>query len=165
MKIKRKNKKGISELLSYVLLITIALAMAGGVYAYLMFYAENPGLPEPECDVSVALVDYYCDQSWIYLTLENTGLHSVCVKVRLYDPQGRIISDGLYRTSGGVAIGVLDVEGNEKRGQITLEFDDRIVEMEILPFQIVSGEQKFCPEASFTVPIEGCVPSTTASTL
>jgi hypothetical protein len=160
-----KNKKGISELLSYVLLITIAIAMAGGVYAYLRWQAENPPLPEPECDVHVALVDYYCDQSWIYLTLENMGLHSFSVKVRLYNLQGKIINNATYKTSRG-AIGVLDVEGNDKQASMSLEFDETVKEVEILPFQIVPGQgQKFCPEAAITVPIEDCYTTTVRSQL
>jgi len=68
-----KDKKGISELVSYVLLISLAIVMAGVIFAYLKFYAEKP-LPKEGCpEVSVVIENYACSNKTLDLTLRNQG--------------------------------------------------------------------------------------------
>lgn len=55
----KKNKKGISELVSYVLLITLAIAIAGGTFIWLKYIAVPPA--KEECpDVNVIMVNNTC---------------------------------------------------------------------------------------------------------
>ena len=54
-----QNKRGISELVSYVLLIVLAIALAGGVYIWLTSIAKPS--QQVECpDVNIRLESYEC---------------------------------------------------------------------------------------------------------
>jgi len=68
-----KNKKAISELITYVLIVSLTLALAGIIYGWLKFYTSHP-FPEQSCpEVSVALIDYRCAGGIITLTIQNRG--------------------------------------------------------------------------------------------
>jgi len=57
----KKNKKAVSLMLSYVLLIVIAISVAIGVYAWLKFVAEGTeGLEKCPADVSLIIQNYEC---------------------------------------------------------------------------------------------------------
>lgn len=72
------NKKAISELVAYVLLITLAVAMAAATYAFLRPYAEKP-LPAEECPdaINIVIENYACNDTNINISLKNRGLFSV----------------------------------------------------------------------------------------
>lgn len=145
-----KNKKGISELISYVLLITLALAMAGGVYAYLKFYAEAP-LPEEPCDgISVAIIDYSCQDDKMTITIKNTGRFTCSAKVKLYDKDGWVICEEDVPESG-------ELEINEEKSK-TISYEADVVKIEVIPFKFDYEEHytKFCPEAKIVQEIVGC---------
>jgi hypothetical protein len=82
-KINLKNKKAISEIVSYVLLIVIAMAMAIGVYAWLKTNLTPAQQEEESCQIDTALVlnSYSCEISdsvkIIHLSLENKGYFSI----------------------------------------------------------------------------------------
>lgn len=90
------NKKGVSEIVSYVLLISITFAIAGMVYGWLVFYV-TPG-KETKCDDGVALTirsyHYDCTTKALNLTLQNRGL---------FDTDGYIIR---VNNQTGAEIGV-----------------------------------------------------------
>lgn len=75
-----KNKKGVSEMVAYVLLIVIAVGLSVAVYAYLKVYVPKD---KPECQQDIALIvqQKICTISPTGLTLEiqlkNKGLFSV----------------------------------------------------------------------------------------
>ncbi len=75
---KNKDKRGVSILVSYVLLITLALALAAGTYYFLRTYAEKP-LPEEGCPegTNVVIENYSCEDNMLDITLKNRGLHSI----------------------------------------------------------------------------------------
>ncbi len=72
------NKKAISEIVSYVLLIAITLSIASIVYVYISFYMPKE---EQKCEENTAmiLIDYSCNLSQNILSLEikNKGQHSI----------------------------------------------------------------------------------------
>lgn len=74
-----KNKKGVSEIVSYVLLISIAFGISGIVYAWLTFFV-TPG-QETNCneDIALTISDYYynCVTKELNLTIRNRGLFDV----------------------------------------------------------------------------------------
>ncbi len=72
----QKDRKGLSEMVGYVLLIVIAVGIAAGVYAFLNFYVpkDNPKCPT---DVSVNVREVKCVGGYLNITLENRGLFSV----------------------------------------------------------------------------------------
>lgn len=69
-----KNKKALSEIISYVMLITLTLVIAGGVYVWVKFYLPSTN-PSQECPEEVSLVinNYYCTSDKIGLELKNNG--------------------------------------------------------------------------------------------
>lgn len=88
----KMNKKAISELVSYVLLIVLAIAMASAAWFFLKPYAEKP-LPEESCpeSVNVVLENYSCDSSTniFNFSLKNRGLFNVFgVKLNLVNESG-----------------------------------------------------------------------------
>jgi len=74
-----KQKKGVSEIVSYVLLISITFAIAGMVYSWLIFYV-TPG-KEIKCDegISLTIRSYYynCSTHALNLSLQNRGLFDI----------------------------------------------------------------------------------------
>ena len=77
----KTNKKGVSLMLSYVLLIVIGLSIAAGVYAWIRFYGEGFFRETPKCpeDVSIMIQDYSCDpaRKSINITIKNKGIFSI----------------------------------------------------------------------------------------
>lgn len=73
------NKRGVSLIVAYVLLITIGIVLAGLVYSWLEFYV-TPG-QELGCDDGTAIVikdyDYSCSLENIELTLQNKGRFTI----------------------------------------------------------------------------------------
>lgn len=73
------NKKALSEIVGYVLLISISLALAGMVYTWLTYYV-TPG-QEVTCDEDVSVVirefNYSCGSNSLNLTLQNRGMFNV----------------------------------------------------------------------------------------
>lgn len=69
----RFNKKGISEIVSYVLLIVLGLGLATATYFFLSGYV-NP-FNEGECPdgVAITVTNYTCGDNHIDITLKNNG--------------------------------------------------------------------------------------------
>ncbi len=88
-----KEKKGISEIVSYVLLVMIAIAMSVLVYAFLKLYVpkEKPICPE---GISLTIESANCNlaQRTLTLTLRNRGLftvHKAFVRIGIPDKKFR----------------------------------------------------------------------------
>lgn len=75
------GKRGVSEIVSYVLLISITFAISGMIYAWLVFYV-TPG-QEVKCDEGISLTIrsyvYNCTASpkTFNITLQNRGLFDI----------------------------------------------------------------------------------------
>jgi hypothetical protein len=70
------NRKAVSEMVTYVLLVSLAIAMAGGVYAWLRFYIQNP-FPEQSCEITLVIENYNCSDNILNLTVQNRGRFDV----------------------------------------------------------------------------------------
>lgn len=73
-----QKNKGVSEVVSYVLLIVIAISLSLLVYAFLKLYIPKDKLQCPP-DVSLTIQDYSCVSSSSHLTINfvNRGLFNV----------------------------------------------------------------------------------------
>ncbi len=73
----RLNKRAVSLIISYVLLISIAMTLSVSVYAWLKFYV-NPG-EQLECpgDIKLIIQDYSVETDSFSLNVKNKGTHSV----------------------------------------------------------------------------------------
>jgi flagellin-like protein len=76
---KAKSRKGVSEVVSYVLLIVIAMSLAAGVYAWMNFYV--PSETEEKCpdETAISVSSYQCGVignnpvKQLTLTIQNQG--------------------------------------------------------------------------------------------
>ena len=72
-----KNKKALSEIISYVLLIVIALSLAAGVFSWVKFYVpqgEKEKCPE---ETALSISDYVCDNKTLSVTIVNKGYFNI----------------------------------------------------------------------------------------
>lgn len=78
---KRSDKKAMSVMIAYIILISIALAMSPLVYKYLKTYIEGEEVPECPSDVSLFIKKlnrtYINDETHLNITLKNTGLFNL----------------------------------------------------------------------------------------
>lgn len=74
----KSDKRAVSEIVAYVLIIVISLSLAVGVFSWMKLYIKEPA---KECseDVSLVIYDYVCNSSTkiINITLENRGLFKI----------------------------------------------------------------------------------------
>lgn len=85
-----RNKKALSEIVGYTLLIIIALAMAGSIYAFLKVYVPKA---QPQCpeDINLVVQDYNCSASVLSLQITNRGLFNVdAAYIRLGKSESKI---------------------------------------------------------------------------
>jgi hypothetical protein len=77
----RKNKKAISEMVSYVLFVVIAMGLAVGVYSFLKQLVPPENEEKCEESTAIAINDYSCvndaGDRVIRLTLENKGYFTI----------------------------------------------------------------------------------------
>ncbi len=151
--IKKNNKRAISELVSYVLLITLALAMAGGVYAWLKFYASNP-LPEEQCEgISLAITDVSCAGNELTIDLKNTGRFNIYARVKLYNGDKYVTEGDVIKTTNELKTIDVGLEGGG-----VIEYTEPITKIEIIPFKIndKTGYPQFCSNVKITETIPDC---------
>lgn len=78
-----KQKKAVSPMIAYIILITIVIVMAPLVYSWLKSYAAEGEVPECPDDVSLILKDYSCDyeavnDEWkLTIELQNNGFFDI----------------------------------------------------------------------------------------
>lgn len=74
----KQNKKAVSEMISYVLLIVIAMSLSVGVYSWLKFYV--PSTQDSEVcgqDYALSINDYSCKDKTISIKIENKGMFNI----------------------------------------------------------------------------------------
>ena len=116
------NKKGVSIMIGYVLLISIAVVMGTIVYQTLKTYipSDIPGCPD---DTSLYIKSYSCDNTWLNFTLKNNGKFDVAgyfvhvSNISGQDLATRDISE--YLNSGGIAAGGAVIYGSSSANGIS----------------------------------------------
>lgn len=166
MFVMRKNKKGISELISYVLLITLALAMAAAFWFFIKPYAEHP-LAEEGCpeSVNIVLENYSCSGGIFSFELKNRGLHSVTgVRLKIINSSNEFEYDSLLFLPDCMGMSNCVSCGNDCFGvneNITSSLSyasyTRINKLVIYPVKInEKNELQLCSNAVVKVPVSGC---------
>jgi hypothetical protein len=163
-------------MVSYVLLISIAIAVSAGVFVWLRSMANIE--PPVDCDegTSLILYDYKCSRDFVNLTVKNNGRFNVDGLVLIVSPDkdkaptnylipqssGTIeIVGGSYlfrnrlppgeTTSAEFYGQVLDNTGNVVRADF-----NEIKVIQIQPFVIKKGKRVLCQEAVIRQEIENC---------
>lgn len=149
------NKKGISELVSYVLLISLAIVMAGAVFAYLRFYAQNP-LPKESCpEVSLIIDSYSCANATLNLTIKNQGRFDVdgfSVKIN----NGTALYSLNYKNSANI------ISTIGPGGSILRNFDySKYKKINSIEIEALRGKDKYgnpvlCENSVIDQPLENC---------
>jgi len=78
LKSNKMNKKGLSEIISYVLLILIALSLSAAVFVWLKVYIPKNSVECPK-DASLIIKDYSCDINTqkISIIFQNKGYYDI----------------------------------------------------------------------------------------
>lgn len=98
---KRMDKKGISIMIGYVLLITAAIAMSFIVYSWMKTYVPQEELKCPD-DVSMTIKEVKCNSAnyQMTVTIKNNGLFNI---------DGYVIKGDTYTKDGLVGVGKKDL--------------------------------------------------------
>ena len=72
-----RNKKAISVIVSYVLLVVIGISLSVLVYNWLRFYVGEKNIETCPDDINLIIQDYHCQSRQLNLTLKNKGLFSI----------------------------------------------------------------------------------------
>ena len=70
------NKRGVSVIVGYVLLVIIAVGLAGLVFTYLKVFIPKDKV-ECKTDVHLIMADYECQTNKLTITLQNKGLFTI----------------------------------------------------------------------------------------
>ena len=154
------NKKGVSIIIGYVLLITIGIALSTLVYSWLRFYV-TPG-EEVSCPEGVSLIiknyNYDCTANKLNLTLQNKGLFTVDGFVlRANDKQGSHL--GVYTLNGtGEKMKPGDVSSSQEYdsdkyfvGSAEKEIKNKLTFIEVQPFVYDKGLRVVCKKIATQV--------------
>lgn len=73
-----ENKRGVSEIIGYILLIAIVIAISVLVYQWLKSFVPQNSLSCPDgVSISVINYNYSCSKNTLNLTLQNSGTFSI----------------------------------------------------------------------------------------
>ncbi len=155
-----KNKKAVSIMIGYILLVTAAVVMGVIIYQWLKTYVPKEALECPD-DVSIFIKDYICEGNELNLTLQNNGKFSVAgyfihvknesgQKIATIDLSKRLITGGGEKNFSGAVIFAGEEENSfEPAEEASHKFDltdiGNIYLVEISParFQEVENEKRF----------------------
>lgn len=155
----RLNKKGISEILSYVLLVVLAVGMGAAVYSYIAFQIPKD---REQCNegVSVVIREATCTDGVLSVTLLNKGLFTVHgfylkagVEGEVYKP---LINCPNGENSPGCEIIFIDPVSLSAKPLLPDETITKqylypapgTMELELIPAQTVNNKFTLCTEAT-----------------
>ena len=72
----KTDKKAVSEMVGYVLLVTLVVTMGVLVYAWVKTYVPTATIECPD-DVSIFIEDVNCTDSILKLNIKNTGMFNI----------------------------------------------------------------------------------------
>lgn len=156
---KIKDKKAISEMVSYVLLIVIAIGLSVGVYAWLRWQANIEKIEACPEDVSLVLKEYKCLYTGkIQVTVKNNGLFNVngyVIRGTNSSDKNALIGFPLKdvnlnygsNVAGAVYFNNSLAPGKEITGELSYSGLNKLTRVEIEPFRIQPGGLKLCNNA------------------
>lgn len=157
-----QNKKAVSLLVSYVILISIVLAMSSLVYAWIKARADKP-FAEESCpkDLSLILVSSPCSVSGytntMNITVQNKGLfniHGYIIKSSK-DAEGMAgkSSFELCEKDEDGCANIIEfpevLKANEKNSNL-FDYKEDIMQIEIEPFIKKEGDNVYCEKSIIT---------------
>ena len=155
---KISQKKAISLIVSYVLLIGISIAIGGSIYVWLRYYTKAP-FPEEPCPEGISLIihDYDCSISEIInLTVQNKGRWNVSGYVAKFNNESGGIAGKFPLYINGTTTNKVELNiGPGERASELFNYSGyaQIKQIEIEPFIIRNGKMALCPKAIAQQPI------------
>lgn len=166
---KKRNKRGVSVIIGYVLLVIIGISLSIIVYNWMKKKIPAQPLECPD-GVSIMIVSYECDpnNNILNLTLQNNGLFnidSILIGAAKNKSEIAIYNLTLQQTnkvkSGGGRLiyfmGGLSATNNEKIS-FSMKYGDKVERIEITPLYL--DKEKFksvvCSNRKIEQEIEGC---------
>lgn len=150
---KMENKKAISELIAYVLLVSLSIALSIAVYSWLRAYASPTTLKACPDGVSVIIQDYICDKGNITINISNKGLFKIDGYIFRINNETDVNGNPVGLPVKNIAKGPVILLSPLNPGEITSsswkykQEYTRIVEMEIEPFRIEGKKNILCDKA------------------
>ena len=142
------KKKGLSEIVGYVLLIVIAISLSLLVYAWLKNQVPKEEKSCPE-NLALSIQSYECGNS-LKITIKNNGLFDINGFLARY----AVKEDGL---AGNDLMGITPVSATGRIFKILnssevfveeFEYDAAILEIEITPIKLVEGKMTICSNSA-----------------
>lgn len=171
-----RRKKGLSNMIAYVMLISITLALSVIVFQWLRGQVVDYSGEECPGGVSIVIEDYTCshggtgaDGSNISATIKNKGRHSVDgfilgindrfdadVGIFILDTQGDQIRPGeAYNKEYDISNSYID-QGSSLTGYNFIDPLDGVTLIQVQGFVIgENGEEIICPDSSSQV-VDSC---------
>jgi len=168
----KQNKKAVSLMLSYVILISIIIALSVGVYAFMKIII-NSAEESTDCKegTSVIIEDYNCDyEENLELKIRNDGrfnVDGIIVSVG-NNPKEMPITYLMPQISGGVLEGHYQFSETLKPGELlSADFSNKNLEgnlvnlediriLQFQPFINYKDEKIYCTKSSIKQDIESC---------
>jgi hypothetical protein len=166
-KTSKNNKRAVSLMVSYVILIAIGVALAVGVYAWIRTYNPNPQ-KECEPDTSLILESYTCpDNRSVILRLKNNGRFNVSgfvfkvgnyterAPIHFFSPISGIssVQPGFYVFASPLGPGE-SAQVTFVRGPTTDFYFVRRIQLK--PFILFKREPMLCEDAVITETVDDC---------
>lgn len=151
-------------MISYVLLISIAIAMSIGVFIYLQDVAKIQPIVSCKDGTSVIIENYLCDGKSINISIKNNGRFNIDGIVMRVSPKSEQTPTYLLRPDPKGELGAFKFSpalapqniGNARFTNEDINFN--IIELvEIQPFILEAGEKIICSESLIKQQITNCV--------
>lgn len=147
-----KKKDALSNVVGYVLLISITISLSVLVYGWLKFYVSEDDIETCPSGVNIIIRDYECRESptgetpnkgYLNVTLKNKGLFTVDGFVlRVHDREGADFGFYIFDDAGAVI--VPGEEYSKIYNFIEHDFDGKILKkvtlVEVQPFMMEGGK-------------------------
>jgi flagellin-like protein len=143
------NKKGISAIVAYSLLIAMTIALSVLVFNWLRYYVEDTGESGAKCPEGVSLIITQADCSSgttgnLNLTVKNKGRHNIDgFVVRVNDKPGSELGFYTYNESGA-PLKIGEESNNFYEFSSMDESLTNITLVEAQPFVTEGGENIYC---------------------
>lgn len=96
------DRKGISLMISYVLLIVLAVGIATGVYSFLKFYLPSDDTKECPDDIGLIITEASCTEGKLNINLQNRGFFNIDGAYIKIGEINRVVKETMcFEMSGG----------------------------------------------------------------
>ena len=142
------DKRGVSIMIGYVLLIVIAISLSIFVFVYLQLYLPKD---EPQCydDVALTIEEARCENGEGYVILHNRGLFTVDGVFIRVGEEGRIFKEVINADDSTFVPLLPQMSWNGMFAYIPADIN-KVQELEIEPYVYIENKPALCERAVIT---------------